>query len=462
VDARFECSVRVAGHSGDRQIFIETFLSRDECALLEHVTQRLSPKIRASLEQLIQNEVVAAVLDSARHAEWAQLLQRSADAVGFSLGIELLAPLQLHLHSPSFQQQRLREMADVRQKDALSRATDLLTQFQAMRAAAPDVPAGRLLERFAVEDRGIAFQSLLLAESAKTGHAALWAVAGPALVQIDPRVSPPAVELHSLPADLGPLRSVQVGEREGKSILLIGAQRGVMMLDLADLTQARLFPGPAIDSQLGFNRVILQHDRLYAAHGHAGLVQWRLEGPDPSQVLDPRQNVRNLEGRGDQRLIYSADDRVIACTSAGVQEVEMPSRACVAAIVPMGQVLAVVRENGEIELLDPMTLRLLRTVHRGTPLRTAAGMPWQGDIRLLLATEQGPIDCIGTDDPLVVQYLSPYRGFKMVAATTDLLAAVSPDRQRIVCWQTWDHQRPLGEIHVTSRTRHRVADICFG
>jgi hypothetical protein len=62
---------------------------------------------------------------------------------------------------------------------------------------------------------------------------------------------------------------------------------------------------------------------------------------------------------------------------------------------------------------------------------------------------------------LTSEYLSPYRGLKILTATTDLIAAVSPDRQRIVLWNTWDGQRPIGEIHITAQTRHRIADLRF-
>jgi hypothetical protein len=88
-------------------------------------------------------------------------------------------------------------------------------------------------------------------------------------------------------------------------------------------------------------------------------------------------------------------------------------------------------------------------------------MPWLGDVRLLLANDDGPVDCIGLDDALVSEYLSPYRGLKILTAAADLIAAVSPDRQRVIFWHSWDGQRPIGEVHVTGKVKHRVADVEF-
>src|SRR5439155_20771299 len=70
---------------------------------------------------------------------------------------------------------------------------------------------------------------------------------------------------------------------------------------------------------------------------------------------------------------------------------------------------------------------------------TAAGvLPWMGTSRLLLASEDGPICCVGGDDPLVTQYTSPHRGFRGVAASGATVAAISPDRQRLILWNSWD------------------------
>jgi hypothetical protein len=102
------------------------------------------------------------------------------------------------------------------------------------------------------------------------------------------------------------------------------------------------------------------------------------------------------------------------------------------------------------------------THHRGIALCAAAAIPWLGEQRLLLAPQSGPIQCIGLDDPLVTQYASVHQGVRMLAASTQYVAAVSADRQRLILWNIWDGKKPLGELHVTSITRHRIADVEMG
>jgi hypothetical protein len=77
----------------------------------------------------------------------------------------------------------------------------------------------------------------------------------------------------------------------------------------------------------------------------------------------------------------------------------------------------------------------------------------------LLAGEEGPVQCVGVDDPLVTHYASPYRGLRAVSATAEWIAAVSPDRQRLVLWNSWEGRQPAGEVFLTALARHRIADI---
>jgi hypothetical protein len=80
---------------------------------------------------------------------------------------------------------------------------------------------------------------------------------------------------------------------------------------------------------------------------------------------------------------------------------------------------------------------------------------------MLLVDTDGAIDCVGFDDPLITQYVSQHRGLRLVAASQQLVAAISSDRQRIILWNSWDGRAPCAEVHVTGIARHRVADVEF-
>jgi hypothetical protein len=88
-------------------------------------------------------------------------------------------------------------------------------------------------------------------------------------------------------------------------------------------------------------------------------------------------------------------------------------------------------------------------------------LPWMGDSRLLLATEEGPIFCVGLDDELVSQFLGPYPGLRIVAAAGNAVAAVTGDRQRVVVWHAWDGKMPATDLYLYGLARHRITELIF-
>src|SRR6185437_5045011 len=191
-------------------------------------------------------------------------LHTTAARVAFDCGIEILPPFTLDLHSPSYQQQVLKarqqaltEKHTAEQVQHVQRATEMLKQFRSIRDAAPELSPGRVLEQINAVDRGAMLQTLLLASAKENQEGELWVVAGPYLVRIERAEGAVRPQLHPLPPDLGPLRSVQPGMIDGKRRLLVGARGGFMSVDPRNPADAQIFKdNPPTESALGFNRVV--------------------------------------------------------------------------------------------------------------------------------------------------------------------------------------------------------------
>lgn len=469
LDCRFGCSMRIADNATDRRMFVEVFLNNADSATRAAIAAHFSHAIRAEMAKLAAATTAADAVAGDQKDEWIAALTRAAKPVAFASGLELLPPYDLQIQSPSLRRQRLDEVARARvqersagQLEQMQHAGEVLKQFQALRQTAPDLPPGALLQQLNPADRGLTLQTLLMASAAGAPPAPLFAVAGHCLVQVDPRDSSPRPAARELPASLGPLRSVQTAEMNGRPVLLIGARGGIMVVPREGADEPLLFPMPDLDSQLGFNAVVLRGRFIWASHSDAGLVRWRVDYPDAPPAVHAQKQARNLRSIDESRVLYSAGNQLFLGSADAAEPLNTPSGAEIVAILPAGRMMVVVQEDGTLTLLNASDLSLIDTRRRGITLQTAGLMPWLGDFRLLLATDAGPIDCLGLDDPLVTQYLSPYRGMKMVEACVDLIAAVAPDRQRVVIWRPWDTQRPVGDIHITSLVRHRIADITFG
>jgi hypothetical protein len=183
--------------------------------------------------------------------------------------------------------------------------------------------------------------------------------------------------------------------------------------------------------------------------GSSGNFSGSTSGPRNAAALDSR------------RILYSAGGTVFIADDSGTSGVVSASTATVVFIAVEEDVVQIVRADGTVDRLDATSLGRIGSDRRCGEITAAAPLPWLGTTRLLLATSDGPICCIGRDDPLVTQYVSPHRGLRAIAATNDTIAGLSADRQRIVLWKSWDGRQMAGEIHIANIARHRAADVCF-
>src|SRR5207245_8802642 len=122
----------------------------------------------------------------------------------------------LDVQGPSLERQRvetmhrtLSEQRAAGQMEHFQRATELLKQFESIRQAAPQLSPGEVLRQLGPADQGMVLQTLLLAAAKEKTSQAIWAVAGPNLLRVDPRSTPPKTQMIPLPTTLAPLRSVQ-------------------------------------------------------------------------------------------------------------------------------------------------------------------------------------------------------------------------------------------------------------
>jgi len=394
--------------------------------------------------------------------------------VAFGCGLEVLPPFELELDSPTLRIRQQEIHRSAIQTERLNRTANLIKQFQEFRATAPQLAAGEILQRIAPVDpaeQAEMMRALLQAGAQDHAGMKLWAVAGPHLIAIDSASENAGSEILSPPAALGPLRSVQKAVVESRTVLLIGARSGVLVVDPTKPQEAATYADAATVSQLGFNAAAVAGGRLWATHGESGLVGWDLETGDKPSVSVRQANVsftpfapRCLCALDQDRLICASGNRLLEISAAGaVREIGDSSPAPIISILAMdGGDVCVVHEDGEMCRRDRSQLAVVSRARRCGRLTAASVLPWMGSVRLLLAGDDGSVLCVGLDDELVSQYFNPYSGMRFATvAAADRVAAVSADRQRILLWPSWDGRKPANEIHVPSLARHRVADVEF-
>src|SRR2546426_1049075 len=119
---------------------------------------------------------------------------------------------------------------------------------------------------------------------------------------------------------------------------------------------------------------------------------------------------RNLTLLDDSTLIFSIASALFAWDGKEAVPIPADSRADIVAILPDGDRLLCVADDGTIGVMDRQTRQWIDRRRQSGRVRAAGALPWLGATRLLLAGDEGPIQCVGLDDPLVSHYSSPYRG----------------------------------------------------
>jgi hypothetical protein len=473
----FEFSARVGDHASDRQLFAEVLMAGRPAVQREDVAIHLRPTLESSAVPAAAQPIADLLTESAK-AALTEALRKAADAEAFNSGLIILPPFQLELTSPSLQRQqreaaqrsRAEEQAAGRLQH-LRQATELLKQFDSIRAAAPSISAGQVLERIAPPDRGALLDALLAGNADRATSSILYAVAGTQLVRIDlsgESIQPVAIEL---PTTLGPLRSVQPAQIDTDSRLLIGARGGILLVDPGNPKAAVAYADPALNSSLGFNRAIhlAGSNSILGTHGEAGLVQWDIASPkEPvarmraaDLLAEGSGSVRNIQPITRTAAICSIGNALVFVDGSVRSILAGESSSAIVTILNAGNRQFVIHEDGLVSTLDRETRKFIRSDRHGGDISAAAALPWLDGHRLLLACASGAIDCVGTDDSLVTRFNSAYRGLRTLAAGSNWVAGVSPDRQRLIIWKSWDGRSPAHDLHLISLTKHRIADIAF-
>ena len=481
----FAAAVKALDEPAERRLLEEAFLGAASVVTTGDVAAFFAEAIKSAARRQIALHEAAGILSEGGRAQLCAAVADAGRAVAFGCGIEFLPPFELQADSPTLRREQEERRLGAAQGERLNRAAAWFKQFQDIRAAAPELGAAKILERMGTLDpaeQAEMLRGLLMSAAGEAAGRPLWVVAGPQLLRIDaaaldaarPDSTGSSQTQVFTPCDaLGPFRSVQRAVIDGNAVLLIGAQRGVLVVDPAAPREAIAYADPTITSSLGFNAAAIAGGRIWATHGEAGLVSWAVGQTDKpasrsssggSSSFSPR-NLCVIDGN---RVVFSSDSRLFERgADEAIRQVDngqnSGAAAAIVAIVaePNGSLL-IVREDGRLCRRQASDLAICAQARRTGRVSAAGAVPWLGGVRLLVATEEGPVACVGVEDEIVTQYLSGYTALRQTSAAADRVVAVSGDRQRLILWPTWDGRKPAGEIHIAALARHRVADIEFG
>lgn len=464
-EARLELELPVRLHDSaiDRKVFAERFLRYSSVGTAGQVAEYLRPQLEASAARVLAEHAAEALMQGEGIIAVAEAVQQAAIKPLFAAGLMADGEPTVRVNCPEWERRRVEEAAEAARVAAAEREGELLRRFEDIRRESADVPAGALLMGLPAGERPDALRALLKAAGQRT-RSRLFAVAGDVLCEID--VEGDKVMPLELSSELGPLRSVRGIRRQDRAQLLVGARDGVYLLDPENALGAEAFEADVEASPFGFSNLGYDPtlDVIHATHSDVGLASWQVG-----------LGSRSIRARGEfgghaPRQIDVHDGQVTVAAGGALFQVEAegPLRRLrgeygggeIAFLSGNPRELLLVLQAGLVHYIARRTLEEQEgSAHLPDAPAIGAALPWLGDVRLVLGTDYASeLTMLAAHDTVSFTYRGENGPYKALAAADDLIAAVSSDRQRLVCWRPWE-DRPVADLHVISRTRSRLADV---
>ncbi len=394
----FSCALRLPPESVERRAFAEAFLGGTDSVTIGSVTRYFMTALQAALLKLAESATPAEQITENSVRE---TLLTAAKPIAFDCGVELSAPASVHLLCTS----------------------KLQTQARSATAAAEE-----------------------------GGPCRIWTAAGNAIIAMYSNDGFAEMRTVEVPATLGPLRSVRACD-DG---LLIGAKSGVYRTDAIG-GEVTAYEAGNVESAHGFNAAEWINGLLIATHSQAGLVWWDAqvrEKPAGQAALTSAKLVTTLDGAG--AAVFAAGERVMLFEHGQTAPVEGLPGGEIVALLETFQAVMVAYSDGAIWEIERWTRRVQKV--RNVPGVVAAAAI-SGSGKIITATEDGRVRSYSMGDESVTEFASSHLGLRAISAFGATIAAVSPDRQRVVVWNSNEPRKAGVERHIGAMARHRVVDL---
>ena len=265
----------------------------------------------------------------------------------------------------------------------------------------------------------------------------------------------------TVPAALGPLRSVRAVDDR----LLLGAQRGVWIVNPADGSIVRQLIVADLRSEHGFTAAVDAGGLIWASHREAGLVAWGPDSDEPTVRVGvsrlggpPAAMVRSHKG---SHVLVAVDQRLLSIDAGQIQSTLWTGGTPIVAVTSADGVIDVICKDGTATQLDDAS-RVVSSRPTATRAVAAARVPWLWSHRLLVADELGSLRCFGLHDDNVTQFTALQGIGRSVAVFGGKIIAVSKDRSSVVGWNVSDGRTLAFQVSVNALARARAADVTAG
>lgn len=342
--------------------------------------------------------------------------------------------------------------------------------FDKLKAAAADGQQTRwheLLPSLSPAERGHLLANLWRVTPDAHVATAVVVVAGTHCVWLDPAQPERMQRRVTLDESLGGLRSIAFDADRGW--LLVGAGRGVWVLDAADgATLHRFAAATATPPRNGFNAALLHGARLFATHSQLGLWVWPLAAASAGQaLLEPAngvpRSIRSAVKTGDGRIAFAADDCIQVLNPADDGLHVLTSVGCeISALTALEQSLFVGLTDGKLLKLDLRYPDDIFVPHRGSgPLESIEVRRWNDLVELVVPAGASGIHGVYGEEGMVAPLLRASASIRRAWACDDLIVGLTDRRDRLIVLNANTPGAVPHEAPISRQLGHSIQDVCI-
>jgi hypothetical protein len=471
--------------------FAEEVLGSRRTATVADLARRMEPSVRAALQTLAANRSASDLVDGPAAATAGEALAVGLQGVCFSTGLRLDGEPGVRFESASLREsQRVaRDAAIARseheaavdlqgairraQREHVDHLADLLKRLDELAVAAPTVTLGELIRTFTERQRGQIYEALFAATPALARTRWIVVSTGDEVLFYDPQSPSSLARRVPISGSAGQVRSVTAAfDRDGASVLLLGASTGVYRLPLdrsePDLTVA-VCDSPAVRG--GFNAAAIQGDRILASHSELGLWSWSVRNPSEAEPLFPSmtrgaQAVRGLhvfEGSA----YASVDDRAIRwrldAAAAAPDRIFVGAGDTITALRATAIGLFAGTSEGDVVYWPTLQDGYPERLHGGgrRAVESIALTSAHGIHTLVFADTSLSAQARVVGDSFACRYEAGGQTIRRVAVAGDLLVGLNDLRDRLFLWTPGRPQQPAAIIPVAASTGRTIQDVCL-
>ncbi len=479
-------SVSIVKDRTDLASFRKAVVGSANCVSIADLKRHCAEAVQSSLSASAGTLSAADLATASKWESFDGFLIERFKPVGFESGLSLGTDPRAEFASTAYEESRkveqttqrrmqamaadeqLREAATQARQKHLAGLGTLLEQVRDMADKSGGLDVADLIKTFDPGQRGALYEGLVALNRLVRRTRAVLVIAGQEIIWLDPNSPERPIKKQTLDGGGGPLRSIRITQVDGKPAFLVGAKRGVHVVDPEEGAGQMYALPDAFQPKGGVNAALITEKSVFATHSEVGLIRWARVMPNIAElcledVTQGAKSVRELQIDEDGCLWFAVNSLVVGWhPDRDDAPIVLPAQAEVVAMIVRDNAVIAGLSNGSVirwrhgRAEEAEALR----AHGGLPVRSLGWLSGGGIPRLLVADGSPCVDLQVLGDSFRGEYRAN-RPVRWAFGAHDFLVGVDAARDQIIFWKIEQPAQPVAMVSIGRLTGRSIHDVAI-